>query len=147
MDYCSQLWQAEMGFIHAQFMLKRENFGSWHCLTKCALENQLLNQNWWSWYHFSLEKLPHTLIPVIASTYFGKYAVPFFRATLYTIIWLIPGVKPGCYSGMELALQFECNCVQPWMQQYPLSKKKITIRLSASIAFKIVNESEYALRW
>ena len=30
--------------------------------TKCALENKLLlNQNCWSWYHFS-QKLPHTLI-------------------------------------------------------------------------------------
>ena len=27
---------------------------------------------------FSQEKLPHTLILVIASTYCGKYAVPFF---------------------------------------------------------------------
>ena len=39
--------------------------------------NKLLNQNCWSWYHFS-QKLPSTLIPVIASTYCGKYAVPFF---------------------------------------------------------------------
>ena len=61
--------------------LKRENFGSRPldiCLTKCALENKLLNQNWWSWYIFSQKKLPHTLIPVIASKYCGKCAVPFF---------------------------------------------------------------------
>ena len=49
-----------------------------HCLTKCALEIKLLNQNCWSWYHFSQKKLPRTLILVIASTYCGKYAVPFF---------------------------------------------------------------------
>ena len=66
--YLLQLWWAEMAFIHAQFKLKRENLGSWHYLTKCALENKLLNQNVRSWYHFSQEKLPHTLIPVIAST-------------------------------------------------------------------------------
>ena len=60
-------------------------FGSWNCLTKCALENKVLNQNWWSWYHFSQEKLPQTLIPVIASTYCGKYAVPFFLSTLFRL--------------------------------------------------------------
>ena len=27
----------------------------------CPIENKLLNQNCWSWYHFSQEKLPHTL--------------------------------------------------------------------------------------
>ena len=56
---------------------KRDTFGAWHCLTKCALENKLLNQNCWSWYHFS-QKLPHTLIPVIASTYCGKYMLYHF---------------------------------------------------------------------
>ena len=61
---------------------KRENFGLRHCLTKCALENKLLNQNCWSWYHFTQEKLPHTLISVIAATLL-KYAVPFLWATLY----------------------------------------------------------------
>ena len=40
-----------------------KRFGPRHCLTKCALvENKLLNQNCWSWYHFSQEKLPYTLI-------------------------------------------------------------------------------------
>ena len=34
---------------------------------------------------FSSGKLPHTLIPVIASTYCGKCGVPFFWATLYCI--------------------------------------------------------------
>ena len=66
-----------MAFIHAKFKLKRVNFGSWHCLTKWALDNKLINQTWWSWYKFS-QKLPHTLIPVIASIYCGTYAVPFF---------------------------------------------------------------------
>ena len=42
----------------------RENLGPRHCLTKCALENKLLNQNCWSWYQFSQKKLPHTLIPL-----------------------------------------------------------------------------------
>ena len=84
-EYCSQLWQTEMTFVHAWFKLKRDNLGSWYCLTKCALENKLPHQNWWSWYHFSQEKLPHTLISVIASTYCGKYAIPFFFwATLYS---------------------------------------------------------------
>ena len=78
MDYCSQLWQAKMTFIRVLFRLKSEYFGTQHCLTKCGLENKPLNQNCWSWYHFSQEKLPHTLILVIASIYCGKYAVPFF---------------------------------------------------------------------
>ena len=43
MDYCSQLWQAEVTFIHALFKLKRGNFGPRHCLTKCATENKLLH--------------------------------------------------------------------------------------------------------
>ena len=34
------------------------------------------------WYHFYQEKLLHTLIPVIASTYCGKYAVRFFSGPL-----------------------------------------------------------------
>ena len=42
-----------------------------HCLTKCALESKLLNQNEWSWYHFSQEKIPNQLIPVIV--YFCLY--------------------------------------------------------------------------
>ena len=36
-------------------------------------------------HQFSQEKLPHTLIPVIASTCCGKYPVPFFWATLYRV--------------------------------------------------------------
>ena len=71
-----------MAFIQPKFKLKRENVGPRHCLTKCALENKLLNQNCWSLYYFS-QKLPHTLIPGIASTYSGKYAVPFLWATLH----------------------------------------------------------------
>ena len=59
-------------------MLKSGNFWPRHCHTKWTLENKQLNQNCWSWYHFSQEKLLHTLITVIASTYCGKYAVPFF---------------------------------------------------------------------
>ena len=31
---------------------KGGNFGSWHCLTKWALENKLINETWWSWYNF-----------------------------------------------------------------------------------------------
>ena len=69
---------------------KKDNFGPRHCLTNCALENKLLNQNCWSWYHFSQEKLPHTLKPVIAwfaSTHRWKYAFRFVWATLYIIHW------------------------------------------------------------
>ena len=44
------------------------NFGSRHCVTKCALENKPLNQKFLSWFHFSREKLPHILTPVITST-------------------------------------------------------------------------------
>ena len=53
--------------------------GPRHCFTKCALENILLYLNCWSWFHFSQEKLPcTTMIPAIAFTYCGKYAIPFF---------------------------------------------------------------------
>ena len=34
-----------MAFIRVKFKLKRENLGPQHGLTKCALENKLLNQN------------------------------------------------------------------------------------------------------
>ena len=68
----------KMEFIHVKFKLKRENLRPRHRLTKCALENKLLIQNCWSWCHFSQEKLPHTLIPIIASSWCWKYAVPFF---------------------------------------------------------------------
>ena len=40
------------------------------------IENNLLNQNCLSWYNFS-QKIPHPLMPVIVSTYYGTYAVPF----------------------------------------------------------------------
>ena len=53
-----------------------EHFVPWHCLTKCALGNKLLHQNGWTWYHFSQKRL-HALIPVIAFTYYWKYAVLF----------------------------------------------------------------------
>ena len=41
-------------------------------------------QNCWSWYHFP-QKLPHTLIPVIAATYCGKFLCRsvFLWASLY----------------------------------------------------------------
>ena len=31
---------------------KEKTFGPRHCLTKCALENKVLNQNCWPWYNF-----------------------------------------------------------------------------------------------
>ena len=82
----------KMTFIHAKFNLKRENLGSRHCLTKCALENKLLSQNCLSLYHFSQEKLPHTLIQVIASTYSGKYVVPVFFSgppCIVAVLWTL----------------------------------------------------------
>ena len=72
---------SRMALNHVKFKLESEHFGPRHCLTKCALENILLNHTWWSWYHFSQEKLPQTMLPVIASTYCGKYAVPCFSGT------------------------------------------------------------------
>ena len=66
-----------MTFIHAKFKLKRENAGPQHRLTKCAIENKLPIQNCWSWYNFCQEKIPHPLIPVSTSTYYGKYAILF----------------------------------------------------------------------
>ena len=61
------------GLLLTTMGCRNDNLGARHCLTKCALENKLPNQNRWSWYHFPQEKLPHTVIPVIASTYCGKY--------------------------------------------------------------------------
>ena len=53
-------------------------------VTKCALENKLLNQNCWSWYHFSQEKLPHTLIYVYCIYILWEVCRSYFLwATLY----------------------------------------------------------------
>ena len=84
-SYCSQLWQAKMAFIDVHFTLKRENLGLRHCLTKCAIENKLLNQNCWSWYNFSQENLIHRyqlLHPHIV----GSMKFRFLWATLYSIL-------------------------------------------------------------
>ena len=68
-------------------MLRRENVGPWHCLTKCALGNKLLNPNCWSWYHLSREELPHTsycihiLQKVCCSIFF--YGPPCKRTSYY----------------------------------------------------------------
>ena len=80
MDYSWQLWLAENGIYSPLVKAERENFRPRHSLTKCSLEDKLLNQkNCWSWYNFSQEKLPHTLIPIITFLYCWKYyAVPFF---------------------------------------------------------------------
>ena len=103
MDYCLQLWQAKMAFIRVKFRLKREDFGTRHCLTKCALENKLLNQNCWSWYNFSQEKLPHTLILVIVSTCCGKYMpFRFLWATLYSHLYL--SIYPSIYLSIYLSI-------------------------------------------
>ena len=51
--------------------LKMGNFGPQYCLTNGAIKHKL------SWYHFSLEKIPHPLEAVITSSYYGKYAIPF----------------------------------------------------------------------
>ena len=88
------LWQAEITFFHAYFKMKREHFGPRHCLTKCALENKLLNQNCRSWYHLSQAKLPHTLICDIVGSmpfrfmghpvYCSKPDFPFIFSLFYT---------------------------------------------------------------
>ena len=44
----------------------------------CPTKQTTVHQHLWSWYHFSQEKLPQTLMPVIASTYCRKYGIPFF---------------------------------------------------------------------
>ena len=58
-------------------LAERRHFLPWHCLTKWARQNKLLNQNCWSWYHFSQEKIHHPLVSDIISSYYGKYAIPF----------------------------------------------------------------------
>ena len=62
---------------------KQENVKPRHCLAKCALENKLLNQNYLG--IIFVRKLPHTLIPVIASTYCGSMLFRFYWATLYRL--------------------------------------------------------------
>ena len=59
-----------------------ENLGHRHCLTKCTLEHILLNQNCWSTYNLSQQRLPHTLmVPVFCIHILWE----FFLATLYII--------------------------------------------------------------
>ena len=67
-------FQALLGVVARQLAPKCRDFSNvaklasrckWpYCLTKCALENKLLNPNCWSWYHVSQKKLPHPLILV-----------------------------------------------------------------------------------
>ena len=58
-----------LNFSLFSFRFERGKLRPRHCLTKCALENKLLNsQNCWYWYNFSQEKLSHTLIPISASS-------------------------------------------------------------------------------
>ena len=84
-------------------------------LHTCALENKPLNQNCWSWYHFSNEKLLHTLIPVIASTYCGKYPIPgFFCATLYSILlnMIVNTIYPLCENALRSPPDFSFDLVE-----------------------------------
>ena len=74
-------------------MPKMENLGPPHCSTKCAIESKLLNvnPNCWSLYHFSQEKLHHTLIPISACIHLlweVCHSVFFFWATLYCWIFV-----------------------------------------------------------
>jgi len=45
-----------------------------------------INQNGWSWYHFSQEKTHHPPIPVIIYSYYRKYAIPLFLG--HPVLWL-----------------------------------------------------------
>ena len=82
----------------------------------CPRKKHYWTRNWCSWYYFALEKLPHTLIPVIASTYCGKYAVPFlFWATLYIfvkgVIFIMLGITfltKVCMSFHWYLIYFSC---------------------------------------
>ena len=87
-----------MPFIHVELKLKSFFFFFFLTSTlshkmgpkyrKQTTERQLLILV----YHFAQEKLPHTPILVIASTYCGKYAVPFFLwATMYKAIFAKDG--------------------------------------------------------
>ena len=69
--------------IHSSLVLAEKGVEKKNCVTKCAIENKLPNQNCWSRYNFSQEKLPHTLIRIIASTYWGSMPFHFYWATLY----------------------------------------------------------------
>ena len=58
MDYCftncgKPKWHSFMSSLSWKGKIWDLN----HCLTYVPLENKLLNQNWWSWYHFSKEKV------------------------------------------------------------------------------------------
>ena len=90
--------------------------GPRHCLTTCALENKLLNQNCWSWYHFSQEKLPRTLIPVIASIYCGKYAVPFFSGPPCIVMTSFRGQLVIKATGSRFA-----NAALKWRRDVPFN--------------------------
>ena len=92
---------ASQNDIHIRLVEPQKGiFGFRNCLTKCVLENKLLTQNCWSWYNFSQEKIPHPLIPVIASTYSGKYAVP--------------GVFLG-HPALPVQMNYHDNIVRIWL--------------------------------
>ena len=82
MDYAYNCGKPKWHSFKPILSWKGKFMGLRHCLTKCAIESKLLNQNCWSSYHFSQEKIPHPLISFIASIT-GKYVVPFYWATLY----------------------------------------------------------------
>ena len=64
-----------------------------------------LNQNGWSWYNFSQEKTHHPLIPVIIYSYYQKYAVPLFLATLYSAESNLVQILPKCRKELSKFLE------------------------------------------
>ena len=98
---------------------KGESFGPRHCLTKCALENNLLDSNCWSWCHFAKGKLPQTLIPVLASTFGGKFfsgppcILHFytFHFTIYVLFKVFLCCLDTFYDCFDHCITFQLYCL------------------------------------
>ena len=104
-----------MAFIQPKFKLKRENFRPRHCLTKCDLENKLLNQNCWSWYHFLRRSYLINIhwYQLLHPHYCGKYAVPFFSGSPCTrkLVVSMKTLRASVPSGIA-SLSMIINCFQ-----------------------------------
>ena len=110
------------GIYSTPVKAEKGNFVPRHCPTICALY-KLLNQNCWSWYHFSQEKLPHTLIPAIASAtaYCGKYPILFFSGPPCIVLFQYEILVKALYSVLlsqsldSLSiLHSHCTISAPW---------------------------------
>ena len=109
MDYCAQMWQAKMSFIHALFKLNRENFGHATlshkiCSRKQTTEPKVLILV--SFFFFSGEVIPYTntsycihiLWEVCRSIFYGPPCIVLPWKKMYRI-WLRYKSKGNAFLG------------------------------------------------